>query len=570
MKGNHARKHALRQRGIRQPWPAIGAMTTSLRLVHCQLGSVVAERIACSPPTKANRVQSSTGSLPDFCNREIVLLVGGFSRGSPDFPRPCIPALLHSHLASVNRSKRQFLECMECCEVSSATPIEEIQHSCIFIPCGRVKQGNEFCLWQLQPVDKRLLLATVFDALNIVLRNEAEHVNTGLPAGAAFYQPLTRGCSRYHVVSANARFPADATPGFSHVGIVADDAAGRHVSGGISHLLHPCILILLLTHLVFTLIGSQGLDELRGGGDGKQKTLLKPHTTSNCDKRRTRGPVDRNPIKQPASVCKGPVLRKPPVSLLAYHQGDPGSIPGRVTPDFPRWSAGLLGDLPFPHPYIPALLHTHIDHPHRLSRPRCHEPPKSLHSLDLVLQPGSSPHEGTPQWLIVLTRVWAHLIALDETFGGRWSLGSPLVDDRPIMNAVKYRVVTGVLWTSRTMVSSNIDTNRTETGDPREYPPTNGIVRHDSYLRKSEVNRPGIEPGSPWWEASRITAQPPRPHVSYTRLHQHLPRSKIESSWFPTSIQLDLGSNVNVLHQRNFMILNLRFVDLGSKVRDRD
>ncbi|KAJ8890409.1 hypothetical protein PR048_009917 [Dryococelus australis] len=40
------------------------------------------------------------------------------------------------------------------------------------------------------------------------------------------------------------------------------------------------------------------------------------------------------------------------------------------------------------------------------------------------------------------------------------SLGSPLVDDRPIMNAVKYRVVPSVVWTNRSMVSSNTDTNK--------------------------------------------------------------------------------------------------------------
>ncbi|KAJ8870852.1 hypothetical protein PR048_027153 [Dryococelus australis] len=48
-----------------------------------------------------------------------------------------------------------------------------------------------------------------------------------------------------------------------------------------------------------------------------------------------------------------------------------------------------------------------------------------------------------------------------------------------------------------------------ETGDPRENPPTSGFVLHDSHLRKSRVNRPGIEPGSPWWEASSLTTQPP-------------------------------------------------------------
>ncbi|KAJ8877436.1 hypothetical protein PR048_021890 [Dryococelus australis] len=49
------------------------------------------------------------------------------------------------------------------------------------------------------------------------------------------------------------------------------------------------------------------------------------------------------------------------------------------------------------------------------------------------------------------------------------------------------------------------------TGDPREKSPTNDIIRHYSHIRKSGVTRPEIEPGSPWWEASRRTAQPPWP-----------------------------------------------------------
>ncbi|KAJ8867650.1 hypothetical protein PR048_031453 [Dryococelus australis] len=44
-----------------------------------------------------------------------------------------------------------------------------------------------------------------------------------------------------------------------------------------------------------------------------------------------------------------------------------------------------------------------------------------------------------------------------------------------------------------------------ETGDPRENSPTNGIVRHDSDMRKSRVTRPGIEPGSPWGVRRRKT-----------------------------------------------------------------
>ncbi|KAJ8888894.1 hypothetical protein PR048_008388 [Dryococelus australis] len=53
----------------------------------------------------------------------------------------------------------------------------------------------------------------------------------------------------------------------------------------------------------------------------------------------------------------------------------------------------------------------------------------------------------------------------------------------------------------------NIEVLRTD----EENPLTNGIVRHDSHLRKSGVTRPGIETGSPWWEASGLTAQSPWP-----------------------------------------------------------
>ncbi|KAJ8871701.1 hypothetical protein PR048_028028 [Dryococelus australis] len=52
-----------------------------------------------------------------------------------------------------------------------------------------------------------------------------------------------------------------------------------------------------------------------------------------------------------------------------------------------------------------------------------------------------------------------------------------------------------------------------ETGGPQENPPTSGIVRHDSHLRKFGSDRAGIERGSRWWEASGLTAQPPWLHI---------------------------------------------------------
>ncbi|KAJ8881573.1 hypothetical protein PR048_018057 [Dryococelus australis] len=68
------------------------------------------------------------------------------------------------------------------------------------------------------------------------------------------------------------------------------------------------------------------------------------------------------------------------VSLLGSHQGEPGSIPGRATPGSlyveirPDDAIGqrvFSGISRFPCSFILALLHTHLNHPHRLSIPRC-------------------------------------------------------------------------------------------------------------------------------------------------------------------------------------------------------
>ncbi|KAJ8896976.1 hypothetical protein PR048_002322 [Dryococelus australis] len=53
---------------------------------------------------------------------------------------------------------------------------------------------------------------------------------------------------------------------------------------------------------------------------------------------------------------------------------------------------------------------------------------------------------------------------------------------------------------------------RSETGDPREDPPTSGIVRHDSRTCENVGPAlPGMEPGSPRWEAGSLTTIPPWP-----------------------------------------------------------
>ncbi|KAJ8889161.1 hypothetical protein PR048_008655 [Dryococelus australis] len=75
------------------------------------------------------------------------------------------------------------------------------------------------------------------------------------------------------------------------------------------------------------------------------------------------------------------------------------------------------------------------------------------------------------------------------------------------------------------LASGGDDGNPTPGATPlQENPPTSGIVRHESHMRKSGSYLAGIEPSSSWWETSRLTAQPPRPLPVYlcTPKEQHL------------------------------------------------
>ncbi|KAJ8865946.1 hypothetical protein PR048_033469 [Dryococelus australis] len=174
----------------------------------------------------------------------------------------------------------------------------------------------------------------------------------------------------------------------------------------------------------FTLIGSQDLDV-------KSRPHIFPLTTNFCS-----GKCPRNTMRdqgQEARERYGRQLHARLAPHRSYAQGvqcfrhysplteirfDSGR--GR-SPDFRvwnrpgrcRWSAWFLGGLPFP----PALVFQ-----------RCSIPPRFV------------------------------LIASHDL---HHQLGSPLVDNRPIMNAVKFTIVSGVLCTNRTMASSNTDTNRT-------------------------------------------------------------------------------------------------------------
>ncbi|KAJ8869086.1 hypothetical protein PR048_030647 [Dryococelus australis] len=74
------------------------------------------------------------------------------------------------------------------------------------------------------------------------------------------YSPPTKGNSNSN--------PVGVTPGFSHVGIVTDDAAGRRVLSGISRFPHPYIPALLHAHLA----SPSSYD--KGGGEEEEAAVL--------------------------------------------------------------------------------------------------------------------------------------------------------------------------------------------------------------------------------------------------------------------------------------------------------
>ncbi|KAJ8868536.1 hypothetical protein PR048_030064 [Dryococelus australis] len=117
-------------------------------------------------------------------------------------------------------------------------------------------------------------------------------------------------------------FPVKPPPDFSHMGIVPDDAAGRRVFSGIFRFPRTCIQALLHAHLASL--------------SAALKTSLR---ALRFYFREDRYFVKHNNFRIIISILHtGP--RWLAVSPLASHQGDPGSFPGRVTPDFRMWESG--------------------------------------------------------------------------------------------------------------------------------------------------------------------------------------------------------------------------------------
>ncbi|KAJ8873691.1 hypothetical protein PR048_024523 [Dryococelus australis] len=153
------------------------------------------------------------------------------------------------------------------------------------------------------------------------------------------------------------RFAAGSLPGFSQVGIVQEDAVGRRVFSGISLFPSPLRSCAALCSPRFTLIGSMlrvaHISSLCGnsldshpGGPGCPVTRLRNKTEHVFSGLRVSLPEDGTrwqfPKRHILSVLEKTNVFVPGEVLKAFAIGNRA---GRC-----RWSAGFLGDLPFPPP----------------------------------------------------------------------------------------------------------------------------------------------------------------------------------------------------------------------------
>ncbi|KAJ8892416.1 hypothetical protein PR048_004996 [Dryococelus australis] len=180
----------------------------------------------CSPPTKANRVQSSAGSHRNFRKWKScrTLAAGGrvFS-GISRFHHTCIPALLHSHLFSTLIGSQGLVK-------SRANPstLNNIAYSSLSVTCRRNNIGHQtfkrrgaigFIGGRMLP---RLFLPDYATSPPPSAQTTSHHATAD--GGCAVSKPLDS-----HQGDPGS-IPDGFTPGFSHAGIVLDDAACRKKS----------------------------------------------------------------------------------------------------------------------------------------------------------------------------------------------------------------------------------------------------------------------------------------------------------------------------------------------------
>ncbi|KAJ8871280.1 hypothetical protein PR048_027588 [Dryococelus australis] len=220
-------------------------------------------------------------------------------------------------------------------------------------------------------------------------------------------------------------------------------------------------------------------------------------------------------------------------------------LPAGSPPDFLMWESCRImplvdefsqGTSRFPLPFIPSMLHPHVN---VKSRPNLftQQLPGSLNGKflkanDRTHQKEIKISQHSPDKIIdrKLTDIvlWEHTAPQDQQLfptadfhGGDAALVRPAdlpgVTKRcgraPKSNqarAPQPRQPLPCHLLAKASMKQRRNARTGETEDPRENPPTSGTIPK---CEDPGATLPGIEPGSPRWDASSLTTKPPRPHI---------------------------------------------------------
>ncbi|KAJ8898324.1 hypothetical protein PR048_003684 [Dryococelus australis] len=424
------------------------------------VGALVAERLACSLPTKAIRVQSPAGSLR--------ISACGNRAGRCRFPSPFIPALLHSHLNHPYRlSRPRWNSCLEGLKL-------------LLFQCGILFSAFAPTLPHVQSYSRltscRLSRDDISAAQTVRAANSAYQQlysvhgihNSGranVTVNSLDMNPKDlRIESRLYMAKI---FPSRVKQKrelvrFKAPSIQGESSALRQKREDVH--CEISVRICLSTNARKPLLGAECV-----------KCVWR-HVTA-----RSREPMRVMEVSMEQR-------RNERAEQTGESGGEPGSILGRVTPgcsyggivqDDAADRRVFSGFSRLPRPFIPVQPHTHLSHPYRLSRPRFFVPPLSLRAFGgdsllnfLRAQEGAHNQLRSTRTLV---RNTPHTECV-------WKLNVMYSTDDNLKIKKKYCESMRVIEAS---MQQRRNERAGETGDTRENSPTSGIVRHDSHVRKS-------------------------------------------------------------------------------------
>ncbi|KAJ8897864.1 hypothetical protein PR048_003217 [Dryococelus australis] len=199
------------------------------------------------------------------------------------------------------------------------------------------------------------------------------------------------------------------------------------------------------------------------------------------------------------------------VSLLAsHHQGDPGSIPGRITPGFGTWDSCrtmlLVGGF-FRGSSVSPSFHFGAA-PYSPQSPSLALKTSMLRTILIFSLPSRLRAAVSGQAVIGMKMKIANQLihfqgkVLNPAIAPPRSVRKRL----PVWAALNVRILRAGEDEARPRVCSSTGMLAGECLAPSPPASSSTIPTYEN-----PVTRPGIEPGSHWWEASRLTTQPPWP-----------------------------------------------------------